>query len=166
MHRFESNGRSGITPHALNESPMQTPTAEEMEIRKGLDDLVQALRAKDIEALMAHYAADTVVFDIRPPLRIESADAYRENFEAWFASVDGPIDYEVHELLVTVRDDVAFCHGLCHVRSKRTNGEKSDYWVRVTSGLRKMSDRWMITHEHISMPIDLRTMQAKPEFQS
>ncbi|TIL56968.1 MAG: hypothetical protein E5Y79_27200 [Mesorhizobium sp.] len=83
---------------------MQTPTAEEMEIRKGLDDLVQALRAKDIEALMAHYAADTVVFDIRPPLRIESADAYRENFEAWFASVDGPIDYEVHELLVTVRD--------------------------------------------------------------
>ncbi|TIL56969.1 MAG: hypothetical protein E5Y79_27205 [Mesorhizobium sp.] len=61
---------------------------------------------------------------------------------------------------------MAFCHGLCHVRSKRTNGEKSDYWVRVTSGLRKMSDRWMITHEHISMPIDLRTMQAKPEFQS
>ncbi|RWP41954.1 MAG: DUF4440 domain-containing protein [Mesorhizobium sp.] len=145
---------------------MQTPTAEETEIRKGLDDLVQALRAKDIEALMAHYAADTVVFDIRPPLRIESADAYRQNFEAWFASVDGPIDYEVHELLVTVRDDVAFCHGLCHVRSKRTNGEKSDYWVRVTSGLRKMSDRWMITHEHISMPIDLRTMQAQPEFQS
>ncbi|CAH2399435.1 hypothetical protein MES4922_210263 [Mesorhizobium ventifaucium] len=43
---------------------MQTPT-EEAEIRKGLDDLVQALRAKDIEALMAHYAAATVVFDIR-----------------------------------------------------------------------------------------------------
>ncbi|RWP21498.1 nuclear transport factor 2 family protein [Mesorhizobium sp.] len=144
---------------------MQIPTAEEMEIRKGLDDLVQALRAKDIEALMAHYAVATVVFDIRPPLRIESAGAYRKNFEAWFASVDGPIDYEVHELLVTVRDDVAFCHSLCHVRSKRTNGEKSDYWVRVTSGLRKMSDRWMITHEHISMPIDLRTMQAQPEFQ-
>ncbi|CAH2399433.1 hypothetical protein MES4922_210262 [Mesorhizobium ventifaucium] len=38
--------------------------------------------------------------------------------------------------------------------------------MRVTSGLRKMSDRWMITHEHISMPIDLRTMQPQPEFQS
>ena len=144
---------------------MPPAAAEEKEIRKGLDELVQALRAKDIEALMAHYAPDTVVFDIRPPLRIASAEAYRKNFEAWFASVDGPINYEVSELLVQAREDVAFCHSLSHVRSKRTNGDEADYWVRVTSGLRKMSGRWMITHEHISMPIDLRTMQAQPDFQ-
>lgn len=141
------------------------PTAEETEIRETLNELVQALRAKDIVALMTHYAPDVIVFDLRPPLRVANADAYRRNFEAWFASVDGPIDYEMHELLVTLRDDVAFCHSLSHVRSKRTNGEKADYWVRVTSGLRKMRGRWMITHEHISMPVDLQTMKAQPGFQ-
>jgi ketosteroid isomerase-like protein len=145
---------------------MPAPTAEEVEIREAMDDLVRALRAKDIEALIAHYAPDTIVFDIRPPHRIAGTDAYRRNFEAWFASVDGPINYEMRELLIAVRDDVAFCHSLSHVRSKRTNGEKADYWVRVTSGLRKISDRWMITHEHISMPIDLQTMQAQPDLQS
>jgi ketosteroid isomerase-like protein len=143
------------------ESVMPTPTAEEAEVHERLNRLVQALRAKDIEALMAHYAPDTVVFDLRPPPKIASAEAYRKNFEAWFASVDGPINYEMHELVVTVRDDLAFCHSLSHVRSQRTKGESADYWVRVTSGLRKMSGRWMITHEHISMPIDLQTMQAQ-----
>ena len=141
------------------------PTAEEAAIRETIGNLARTLRIKDIDALMTHYAPDTIVFDLRPPLRVASADAYRRNFEAWFASVDGPINYEIHELLVTVGDDVAFCHSLSHVRSTRTNGEKADYWVRVTSGLRKMSGRWMITHEHISMPIDLRTMEAQPDFQ-
>lgn len=139
-------------------------TAEETGIRETLDELAQALRAKDIVALMTHYAPDVIVFDLRPPPRVTNADAYRRNFEAWFTSVEGPIDYEMHELVIRVRDDVAFCHGLGHVRSKRTNGEKADYWVRVTSGLQKISGRWMLTHEHISMPIDLQTMEAEPDF--
>jgi ketosteroid isomerase-like protein len=141
---------------------MPIPNAEEAEIRKAVDELAQALSAKDVEALMPRYAPDTVVFDLRPPHRITGADAYRRNFEAWFASVNGPINYEVRELLVSARDDVAFCHSLCHVRSKRTNGDNADYWVRVTSGWRKIGGRWMISHEHISMPIDLQTMQAQP----
>lgn len=143
---------------------MTATTPEEAEIREKLDEQAQALRAKDIEILMTHYAADTVVFDLRPPARLDSADAYRENFEAWFASVDGPIDYEMHALTVTACDDVAFCHSLGHVRSMRTNGEKADYWVRVTSGMRRTNSRWLITHEHISMPIDLEAMKAQPRF--
>ncbi|MGK6312690.1 YybH family protein [Neorhizobium sp. DT-125] len=146
--------------------PATTATGEESEIRKCLDELAQALRARDVDALMAHYAPDTVVFDIRPPQRIEGADAYRKNFETWFGSVEGPIHYEIRELGIAVKDDVAFCHSLSHVRSKRINGEKADYWVRVTSGLRKTNGRWMIAHEHISMPIDLQTMRAQSDFRS
>lgn len=140
---------------------MSSATVDEMDIRKVMDDLVLALRTKDIDALMAHYAPDVTVFDLRPPHRIVSADRYRRNFEAWFATVDGPIDYEVDELLLTVSGDVAFCHSLSHVTAKRANGEKANYWVRVTSGMRKTSGGWIIVHEHISMPIDLETMQAQ-----
>ncbi|KGD99155.1 SgcJ/EcaC family oxidoreductase [Rhizobium sp. YS-1r] len=142
-----------------------TATREGAQIRERLDALAQALRAKDIDALMAHYAPDTVVFDIRPPLQVQGVEAYRKNFEAWFASVDGTIDYEMRELRIAVGDDVAVCHSLSHVKSKRTNGEKADYWVRVSSGLRKIDGRWLIAHEHISMPIDLQTMQAQPNIQ-
>jgi uncharacterized protein (TIGR02246 family) len=142
-----------------------TPTREEAELRECVDGLAQALRAKDIDALMAHYAPDNVTFDFRPPLQVQGVDAYRKNFEAWFASVQGPIDYEIRDLRITMSDDVAFCHSLCHVKSTRTTGEKADYWVRVTSGFQKMNGRWMIIHEHVSVPINMETMQAALDLQ-
>lgn len=145
--------------------PTTAPTTEDAQIRECMDTLVRALRAKDINALMAHYAPDMITFDFRPPLQIQSADAYRKNFEAWFASVQGPIDYEIHDLRITTSDDVAFCHSLSHVRSTRTTGEKADYWVRVTSGFQKMTGQWMITHEHVSAPINMETMQAALDLQ-
>jgi uncharacterized protein (TIGR02246 family) len=142
-----------------------TPTREGAQIRECMDALAQALRAKKIDALMAHYAPDIVTFDLRPPLQVQGVDAYRKNFEAWFASVQGPIDYEIRDLRITMSDDVAFCHSLSHVKSTRTTGEKADYWVRVTSGFQKMNGQWIVTHEHVSMPFNMQTMQAAVDLQ-
>ncbi len=128
-----------------------TPTREDAQIRECMDALARALRAKDINALMAHYAPDVVTFDLMP-LQTQGADAYRKNFEAWFASVQGPIDYEIRDLRITMQDDVAFGHYLGRVKSTRTTGEKNDYWVRVSAGLQKMNGRWRLTHEHVSVP--------------
>ena len=130
------------------------PTREDGQIRHSMDALGQALRARDINALMAHYAPDIVTFDVRPPLQIQGVDAYRKNFEAWFASVQGPIDYEIRDLRITMSDVVAFCHYVAQVKSTRTTGEKADYGIRVTSGLQKMNGQWMVTHEHVSVPFD------------
>jgi ketosteroid isomerase-like protein len=127
---------------------------ENAQIRESMDALGQALRAKDINALMAHYAPEIVTFDVRPPLQIEGAEAYRKNFQAWFASMQGPIDYEISNLRITTSDDVAFAHYLVHVKSTRTTGEKADYWVRVTSGFQKMNGEWMVAHEHVSLPFE------------
>jgi uncharacterized protein (TIGR02246 family) len=135
-------------------------------IREHVESLAQALRARDIDALMAHYAPDVVTFDLRPPAGIQGVDAYRKNFEAWFASVQGRIDYEIHELQIARSGDVAFCHSLSHIRSIRTSGEQADYWVRVTSGFRVVNGRWLIVHEHISMPIDMQTLQAVSSLQT
>jgi ketosteroid isomerase-like protein len=136
------------------------PTDEQEQIRESMDALAQALRAKDIDALMAHYAGDMVTFDMRPPLRISAAEAYRKNFEAWFASVQGLIDYEINELTVTANDNLGLSHYLAHVRSTRTTGAVADYWVRVTSGFQKIEGRWMIIHEHVSVPIHMATGRA------
>jgi ketosteroid isomerase-like protein len=48
-----------------------------------------ALRSKDVDRLMSHYATDVVVFDLAPPLQYRD---YRENWEAWF-----PTFRELHE---------------------------------------------------------------------
>jgi ketosteroid isomerase-like protein len=140
------------------------PTLEDARIRERLDSLARALRGKQIDALMAHYAPDMVVFDIAPPLQRQGADAYRRNFEAWFAAVSGPIGYEVSDLRITATDDVALSHHLGRVRTVRTGGESSGYWadysVRVTAAWRKINGRWLITHEHVSVPLDMATLRA------
>jgi ketosteroid isomerase-like protein len=92
-------------------STTTTPTRGDAQIRESIDAWAQALRAKDITALMAHYAPDIVTFDLMP-LQSLGIDAYGKNFEAWFAWVQGPIDYEIRDLRITTRDDVAFCHYL------------------------------------------------------
>lgn len=137
-----------------------TPTQANAEIRERIDTSAKAFRAKDIDALMAHYAPDTVTFDLLP-LQMQSADAYRKNFKAWFESLQGPIDYEVRDLSITTRDDIAFCHYLGHVRTTAKTGEKRDYWVRVTAGFQNMNGQWLIIHEHVSVPfVNMETLQA------
>ena len=137
-----------------------TPTQDDPQIRARIDGLIRALRAKDIDALMAHYAPDTVTFDLMP-LQTSGRDAYRKNFEAWFASVQGPIDFEIRDLRITGNDDVAFCHYLGHVKCTRTTGAQADYWVRVTAGCRRLNTQWTVIHEHVSMPFASReAMQA------
>jgi ketosteroid isomerase-like protein len=133
---------------------------DDAQIHEHIHTLAQALRAKDIDALMAHYSPNVVTFDVPTPLKVQGVDDYRKNFESWFASMQGPIDYEIRDLHVAVGGDVAFCHHLGHVQSATTTGEKIDYWVRVTAGLKKLNGDWIIVHEHVSMPFHMETMKA------
>ena len=140
--------------------PTTSPAGDDAQIRAYIDASAQALRAKDIDALMAHYARDVVAFDLMP-LQCQGVDAYRKNFEAWFASVQGPIDYEIRDLRITVREGVALCHYLGRIKGTRATGEQADYRVRVTAGFQKMNGRWLIFHEHVSVPFpDREVMQA------
>jgi uncharacterized protein (TIGR02246 family) len=126
-------------------------TSDEARIRACIDEVAQAIRAKDLDALMPHYAADAVIFDLMP-LQTLGRDAYRKNFQSWFVSVSGDIEFEIRDLRIALREDTAFGHYTSRVRCTRTSGARTDYQVRVTAGLRKLDGRWLITHEHISLP--------------
>jgi ketosteroid isomerase-like protein len=69
--------------------------SNQAEIRQLVKQWVKALRAKDVDGLMSHYARDIVVFDLAPPLQYRGANAYRENWQAWFSTFQDPIGYEL-----------------------------------------------------------------------
>ena len=125
---------------------------DEAQIRQLIDGWAKALRAKDVNGVMFGYASDVLTFDIVPPLQYLGTDAYRKNYEEWFASWQGPIGYEISDLGITAGDGVAFSHSLNRISGKRTNGEDTDVWVRATACYRKMNGKWKVTHEHISVP--------------
>jgi len=127
-------------------------TTAEAQIRALIDDWAKALRAKDVDRALSHYAADVVAFDLAPPLEYAGADALRQSLEAWFPTFRGPVGYEIRDLSVTTAGDVAFCRSINRISGTRTDGEETDVWVRATVGLRRIDGQWKVTHEHASVP--------------
>jgi ketosteroid isomerase-like protein len=124
----------------------------ETEIRTFLDYVVEATRAKDIDALMRNYAPEVLAFDVIDPLQYSGETALRERAAAWFSSFHGAIDYELAELKIIAADGVAVCHGLSRVVGTTTKGGELKMWWRTTYGLQKRGDSWLITHVHSSVP--------------
>jgi PhnB protein len=120
------------------------------QIRGLVDDWARALRAKDVDGVMAHYTADSVTFDLAPPLISTGADA--KGLQGWFSTWRGPLGYEIRDLNITAGDDVAFCHGLNRLSGTKTDGEKADVWFRLTLCLRRIGGEWRIAHQHESVP--------------
>jgi uncharacterized protein (TIGR02246 family) len=128
---------------------------DEAAIRELLDRATRALHDKDIDGVMSMYAPEVVSFDIVPPLQYLGAEAFRKRWEEVFLTYSGPINYEIHDLDITVGDDLAFSHSLNRIRGTLKNGQKADLWLRWTACFRKINGRWLIVHHQVSVPVDL-----------
>jgi uncharacterized protein (TIGR02246 family) len=140
----------------------------EAAVREVIADWAAAVRAKDVDRVVAHYAADVVSFDLAPPLKYAGREALRKSLSEWFRTFQGPVGYDVHDLSITGSHDVAFCRSLNRITGARTKGEKTDVWVRTTIGCRRAGDTWLIAHEHASVPFymdgsDRAAIDLKPE---
>lgn len=124
-----------------------TGAADEAELRALIAAWEQAVRAGDLEGVLARHADDVVMFDVAPPLRRSGIAACRA---AWKPFVEGgPHEaFELGELTLHVGSDLAFAHALLRLQ---TGGA---FEVRVTLGFEKRSGRWTIVHEHHSAPSD------------
>lgn len=109
---------------------------------------------------MALYAPDIVSFDLGPPLRHVGATAKRQNWVDAFAMYQPPLGYEMRDLTIAVGDDVAFGHSLNRISGTLKNGHRSDHWLRWTACFRKIDGKWLIVHDHVSLPVDFESGRA------
>ncbi|HEV7905313.1 MAG TPA: nuclear transport factor 2 family protein [Pyrinomonadaceae bacterium] len=129
-------------------------TNDEALIRTLRDELTNAIRAKDAEGVVSHFASETVMFVLAPPLQFKGGESPGQSgVEEWFSTFQGSIGYEIRDLHITAGETVAFCHSLNRISGTRSdNGAAMDIWVRETLGFRKISGAWKITHQHQSVP--------------
>jgi uncharacterized protein (TIGR02246 family) len=132
----------------------------ESEVRALLDRWSDAIRAKDIERLMALYAPDIVYFDVVPPLHYTGSAALRRNFLRWFDAWQSEIGQEIRDLTVAASGEIAVAHLLIRASGTLKNGHEVGYWVRATVCCQRADQRWVITHEHISLPVDVASGRA------
>lgn len=124
------------------------------EVWAALDRRVAACRVKDIDRLMALYHPGIVYYDVVLPHHFTGSDDVRANFLRWFDEYQGDIGLETVEQKVAVSGDVAFAHMLHPDSGTRRNGQELTVWVRASVCLERIDGQWLITHEHISFPID------------
>jgi uncharacterized protein (TIGR02246 family) len=129
-----------------------TASADEAQIQAVIDDWGEGLRNKDADRCVSHYADDIVQFDLAPPLETHGKATAKRNLSEWFKTFSGPIGFQVTGLKIWAGPETAFVHCMNHISGTNTKGEKNDHWVRVTIGFRKTEGKWLVNHEHVSVP--------------
>ncbi len=128
---------------------------DERRIREQVEKIIEGLRAKDLEILKQPYSADVVSFDVEPPLQHLGVEAKLRNWAKVFAFFES-VTYEVRDLTLTVGDEVAFGYAFARLSGTLKNGAAtSGMWVRISYGFRKIDGTWLITHDQVSVPLDI-----------
>lgn len=135
-------------------------TIAEVRIRELLQDFAAAFRAKDVDGVMSLFAPTIVSFDLAPPLQCVGAEALRKHWAATFSALQGPVAYEIHELAIEVDNGLAFSHSLNRMRGTLADGGTTERWLRWTACFRLIDGRWQVTHEHVSVPIEVASGKA------
>jgi ketosteroid isomerase-like protein len=138
----------------MNPTPSNIPDSAMSRSKAQVENVILAwaegIRTKDVEAVAAQFADAPVNFFLAPPLVAD--DPLRHNLAAWFDTFDGPIGYELRDMVIVAGDDVAWCHALNHLVGTKKDGGKPDLWFRVTLCLQCKHHDWKITHAHESVP--------------
>ena len=134
--------------------------AREAEIRRIIEAHAAAVWRGDVESMLADIADDVVVFDVVDPLRRIGLATARARATEWVASYDGTITWDNRDIAIVVDEAVGFASMLSRVTGTLKTGDRVDMWFRKTLGLQKRGERWLITHDHGSVPFAPETGQA------
>lgn len=139
--------------------PQARTINNEAQIRQLLDRWTKALEARDVGALMSLYAPgdEVTAYDVTPPLRYQTRDAYEEAYQQFLGQFDTPLQIELRDVKIVAGNDVAFAYGLEKFSGTFKDGQKLAAWVRVTQCYQKIDGHWLAVHDHISAPVDMQT---------
>ncbi len=137
-------------------------SSDERAIRTIYDGYSAAVTSKDINTIMSFYVPDEslVVFDAFPPRQYVGAVAYRRDYEEFFAAFPGPVKSAITDVRITTAGTLAFAHGIDRWVVAGKDGQPLELVFRFTDVFRKINGKWLIVHEHLSVPVDPVTGKA------
>jgi uncharacterized protein (TIGR02246 family) len=128
-------------------------TADEQTIRTLIERWAAAVHDGDLAAVVADHAEDIVMFDVPPPFRgVRGMEDYAAAWPPFFEWQRSGAVFEIDELDVVTGTDVAYAHALLRCATPEQLAEDPELRLRLTLGLRKEGDRWVVAHEHHSFP--------------
>ena len=127
--------------------------SDRAQIRDVIESWAANTRDGRLDAVLANHAPDVLIYDVLPPVKYEGAAAYRASWGDWQPDTVGPGRFDVQDLVVEAGPDVGFAHGVIRCGGTSESGRAFEDVVRATFCLRKAGGRWVVAHQHISMPV-------------
>jgi uncharacterized protein (TIGR02246 family) len=122
------------------------------EVRALVKHWAKAVRAQDIEGILAFHSADFLMFDVPPPFQSKGIKAYKKTWDLFYSCQPQPIAFDIKSMDVVAGDDVAFVAAWMQCEEIGKSGRRIKLNFRLTIGLRKIAGQWTILHEHHSVP--------------
>jgi uncharacterized protein (TIGR02246 family) len=127
---------------------------DEAAIRALIAKWSRAVEAKDAQAIVEDYCPEALLFDAIPPAKTRGRQAIAELWAQCFPYFPPRFRSEHKDLEVTVDGDVAFAHGVHHFVPEPADHPAGATWMRATICLKRVEGRWVVVHEHVSVPFD------------
>jgi len=113
-------------------SASSTRTVNEAAIRELVQSWARAVRAKDLDGILANHSTDILMFDVPPPLQSKGIEAYKKTWELFFSWSNDPVVFDIKDMNIIAGSDVAFVAALVRCAGTEKNGERielesSDY---------------------------------------
>lgn len=133
---------------------------DEAAIRGLIAKWSRALEAKDVAAMMSHYAEEVVLYDACPPYKTVGREAIAEVWRNCLPCFPEKFRSEHRDLEVRVSGDMAFVHGLHHFVPEEEDHPCGQMWLRMTICFHRETEGWRVVHEHISTPFNPMTNEV------
>lgn len=132
----------------------------EQEIRELFEAWFKASERKDVDASMAPIAEDVISYEHETPLQYEGRAAVREVCQAGFDASAGEFSWDIPDLKILIRDDIAVTWGLNRMSNREPGQDPYELWSRGTRIFHRRDGRWQMIHQHVSFPYDRETGKA------
>lgn len=126
--------------------------ASESAIRTLIERWAAAVRAGDLDGVLADHADDIQMFDVPLPSEVRGIEAYRDTWPPFFEWLRQGAAFDIVSLDVAAGADVAFATALLRCGTEEGLRKHPDSLLRLTVGLRNEGGRWVVSHEHHSFP--------------
>lgn len=164
-----------LAASAFAASPLQAQQAEadlpfEVIVPDATEDRaawLEAFVAQDPDRMMSFYVEDIYTYDLMAApteaglgMAFDGAEIWRQNWVSFFGMFAEDLVVLIEDLTVYQKGDLATVCGQTRLEGTLVGGPYIDMWVRETNLLRRVDDRWLVVHDHVSVPFDVATGQA------
>jgi ketosteroid isomerase-like protein len=123
------------------------------QVRVVLESWAKAIRENRQDDVLKNHAADLVIFDVLPPMKYDSAWAYRQSWGEWQPQTQDEVRFDLESLSIVASDELATAHCFIRCGGVTSEGRQFDDLVRATFCLNKVTGSWQVFHQHVSKPL-------------